>query len=91
MPGAGTAVDNVNLQMLVRGHLVEPADLLLRFPVHLRGFVPRSGYRVHNGCTAVRIALATLLAPEITVFTTVSPKIAVARVFTTVPMPVTTF
>ena len=35
--------------MLVRGHLVEPADLLLRFPVQLRCFVPRSGSRVHSG------------------------------------------
>ena len=35
--------------MIVRGRLVEPTDLLLRFPVHLRGFVPCGGYRVHNG------------------------------------------
>ena len=27
MPGAGTAVDNVNLQMIVRGRLVEPPAL----------------------------------------------------------------
>ena len=43
------------------------------------------------GCAALRIVLATLFTPETTVFTTVSPKIAVATVFTAFPMPLTTF
>lgn len=91
IPGAGAAVDSVNLQMIVRGRLVEPADLLLRFPVHLRGFVPRSGYRVHDGLCGFAYRPATLFTPETTVFTTVSPRIAVATVFTAFPMPLTTF